>query len=235
MRITTYLLNCSQIIQNIFLLHVSKDDCCQAWQQVVNNKHSVFLYLILNRGYGQIKPDLHFYRVLRAVCASSVLCDSIIFQFWLIATLQRGSCYAEMVVPILTEIPGCIPPISFTALCNAKHKQLLLQSPGHICRIPRGSGEWHVPNARLQAWQVKFWCFWCNPKLLLKSSSEQDQLICCNGKSWRSGFRVTSSLASLTFLTGRAGVVGANLALALGLKQWLCFMDLAEGVFTPTF
>lgn len=53
------LLNCSQIIQNIFLLYVSKNDCHRSWQQVVKNIRSVFLYLILGRGYGQIKPDLH--------------------------------------------------------------------------------------------------------------------------------------------------------------------------------
>lgn len=54
--ITTYLLNCSQIIQNIFLVYVSKIDCHQAWQRVVKNNGSMFLYLILDRGYGQIKP-----------------------------------------------------------------------------------------------------------------------------------------------------------------------------------
>lgn len=58
--ITTYLLNCSQNIQNIFLLYVSKNDCYQIWQQVVKKNCSMFLYVILDRGYGQIKPDLHY-------------------------------------------------------------------------------------------------------------------------------------------------------------------------------
>lgn len=150
----------------------------------------------------------------------SVLVNSHITIRWLLHRNSNGCFHGG------TRLYSCI---TFTGLCSTKHAQSL-PSPGHICRILSGSGERHVQdllNTELQAWQVKFCHFWCNPKLLLKSSSEQDWLIHFSRKSRRSDFGAATCVASLTGMQ----------ELSAQTRPWLLLWSspCALGVQTPTF
>lgn len=105
--ITTYLLHFSQFTKNIFLFNVRENGCPQAWW-IGKNDRSVFLYLISERGWDQMKSDLCYQGELGAVCVlgshtfPALVPPEGLWHWLLVLPLAQGCPAASLVSPSLS-------------------------------------------------------------------------------------------------------------------------------------